>query len=181
MPQIAQQDYLYIRPVNASTVSTDAAALGQLRRAVDNGTIWDCVIKNPFVFDGIAGPNWGRVIGAYTEASRRVTIWDAGNDEAGVISLLHTQLQYEGLAAIQASLKENGNPVDEIPDLGTANGYLGELSYGNYVAVDGHYIIPTITDNKIASLSIGEQISEGDDFINITWEDAQKLIGLPIN
>ena len=180
MPQIAQQDYIYIRPVNANTVQNDAAALGQLKKAMESGTAWDCLIIDYSIYEeGIE--HLGKVLGVYKEpVGGSLYLLDGNGGQIVECVLSNTTTQYEGLAAIQVGLKAGGNPISEVPNLMNVGG-LQEADGGNFVSVDGCYLIPTIDSARIVSLSIGDKIPEGADFINITWEDAQKLIGLPIN
>lgn len=180
MPQIGQRDYLYIKPVNADTVVNDAAALGQLKKAMESGTAWDCLIANyGYYEEGLV--NLSRVLCVYGEpvvGSLFLFDADAGRIVECVFS--NTTTQYEGLAAIQAELKAGGSIITKLPVLANSEGGLMEVYDGTYVSVDGCYLIPTIDSARIVSLSIGDKIPDGTDFINITWEDAQKLIGLPI-
>lgn len=180
MPQIAQQDYLRIKPVNGLTVVTDAAALGQMRKAVESGTIWDCIVEN--LTGGEDEPNYGKVIGYISPNEfglATVSVFDPQNDEAQVVSLYYSITQYEGLAAIQAGLRAEGYDISEVPKLSYDAG-LREADGGTLVSVDRHYLIPGIDSGRIVSLSIGEEIHSEYEITNITWEDAQKLIGLPI-
>lgn len=182
MPQIAQQDYLRIKPVNGLTVVTDAAALEQMRKAVESGTIWDCIVEN--LTGGEDESNYGKVIGYISPNEfglATVSVFDPQNDEVQVVSLYYSTTQYEGLAAIQAGLRAGGYDISEVPILSVDVGLLREGDGGTLVSVDGHSLIPNVDSARIVSLSIGEKINPAEEsFTNITWEDAQKLIGLPI-
>lgn len=184
MPQIAQQDYLYIKPVNANVVANDAAALGQLRGAIDKGTIWDCIIFFPCDNEGEDYPNISKVLSYNPD---KITIYDNSADKTAIINVPYTQQQYEVLAAIQRESISNG--YDEpstirLPALslsGSDRDTLTDSNTGCYICVDSHILKGIKKDSYLDSLTLGEQISELQDYINITWEDAQKLIGLPIN
>lgn len=179
MPQIAQQDYLYIKPVNAPTVSTDAAALGQLRRALDNGTIADCLIYNARLDDGAEDPNVSKVLSYYSK-SGGVCIYDLGNGEIATIEAPYTEQQYEGLAAIQREEKLNLQTGNVLPSLVLKSEGINDDENNAYITVNNHFLIPDVESGEIIALSLGEDASAQPQRVEITWEDAQKLIGLPI-
>lgn len=181
MPQIAQQDYLYIKPVNASVVGDDAAALGQLRKALDNGTILDCLVCVPaYLVGGVTEQNLSKVL-SYSSESGRILCFDSLN-QPRIIDVVYSQQQYEGLAAIQRGENEKGYGSPALPSLLSVNGYLQDDEIPAYICVDGYKLDVDTRDGKLTRLSISQDKPDpGIGFVNITWEDAQKLIGLPIN
>lgn len=177
MPQIAQQDYKVIAPKPGRDCSTDAAALGELKKAVLNGIGFDCLLKDIAADEGTLG----RILG-FHEDSFSVDVWDAANSQSVNIELPCTVTQYQGLAAVQQAIDEQEGMMDRLPVL-TADGnhYLAEDDFGGYICVDNKFLLASPINMKIASLTMADTgPGEGDDFVNITWEDAQKLIGLPL-
>lgn len=177
MPQIAQQDYKVISHDIHRPFANDAAALGELKKAILNGIGFDCLIDG-----SIAGENdINRVLGFYPDGSG-VSYYSAANGETVDIALPNTVTQYQGLAAVQNAIDEKVEPMVEIPQLSYKDEYLME-SGGDFICVDGKYlIITTDSGNILKTLIIAETgPTPGIGFVNITWEDAQKLIGLPID
>lgn len=173
-----QQDYKVIAPKQGRDIISDAAALGELKKAILNGIGFDCIIKDTVGGDG----DFNRVLGFYPDGSL-VNIWSTANLEAfPPIEMLYTVTQYQGLAAVQQALDEKYGLQEGMTYLTTsgATSYLQEDSAGRYICVDNKYLIVT-GDETVTTLTIAETgPGQGDDFVNITWEDAQKLIGLPL-
>lgn len=179
MPQIAQQDYLYIKPEIAVVVGDDAAALGQLKRAMDNGTISDCLVCVPaYLAGGVTEQNLSKVL-SYSPESGRILCLDSLNQQR-IIYVVYSQQQYEGLAAIQKGENEKGYEVPALPSLISVNEYLQDDETSAYICVEGKYLIGYTDDNDNLEKIVKSDVDAEGRFVNITWEDAQKLIGLPI-
>lgn len=180
MPQIAQQDYKVIAPKPGRSFNQDAAALGEIKKAILNGIGFDCLVKNAGISDK---GTLDRILGFYEDGSL-VKYYDSGDGEIKGSDIPYTPIQYQGLAAVQNAVDEaSGELMGRIPEL-TAIGYGSEqrlaVDTPNYaICVDGKYLTPTISNQQIQSIAIAETGPTGH-FINITWEDAQKLIGLPL-
>lgn len=176
MPSIAQQDYKIIAPKQGRTFFQDAAALGELKKAILNGIGFDCIIKDSLTNEG----DYNRVLGFYPDGST-AEAWAAGNSEAITIGMPNTVAQYQGLAAVQeAEDVLMGSPVNSLPSLTDNNEFLYEEEKGVYICVNDYALSFTTDDNDhLASLEISTT-KRTSGFVNITWEDAQKLIGLPI-
>lgn len=179
MPSIAQQDYKVIAPKPGRDCSTDAAALGELKKAVLNGIGFDCLLKDIAADEGTLG----RILG-FHEDSFSVDVWDAANSQSVNIELPCTVTQYQGLAAVQQAVDEKYGLMGSLPLLTTvSHNYLSEDDLGGHICVDNKYLIITVGEGgKLTSLTMADTgPSQSDTFVNITWEDAQKLIGLHIN
>lgn len=179
MPSIAQQDYIIIAPKEGRALADDAAAMGQLKKAVLNGTSFDCLLKDPTS----AESGLTRVI--YTDAIG-VAFIDPSDDVVNNISPEYTPDQYSGLAAVQEA--EDiiiGEVLTEMPSLvktntGLIENILVENAGGYLICVNGKYLIVT-GEETITALAISDEgPGESDGFVNISWDDAQKLIGLPL-
>lgn len=172
MPQIAQQDYKVIAPKPGRAFNVDAAALGELKKAVLNGIGFDCIVKDTITSDG----DYNRVLGFYPDGSV-VDVWSFPNSQVLTIEISPTVTQYQGLAAVQNAIDEEIGLMTAIPEL-IDNDHLAESSSSYAICIDGKYL--TITGGEtIEALTIAET-GPTEDFVNITWEDAQKLIGLPL-
>lgn len=176
MPQIAQQDYKVIAPKYGRGFLNDAAALGELKRSILNGIGFDCLIKDTIAGDG----DVNRVLGFYPIGTF-VSIYSHSNEIFESIELPYTVEQYEGLSVVQLAVDEQrGGVQDHLPVLEDSE-ILLEANSGYPICVDGKYLTVTASsDSKIEALAIAENGPSDDAFINITWEDAQKLIGLPL-
>lgn len=176
MPSIAQQDYKIIAPKQGRGIASDAAALEELKKAILNGIGFACLIKDTIRNDG----DINRVLGVYPDGSI-ADVWSTGNTEPLTIQMPNTVAQYQGLAAVQQA-EDKLEVMLALPALGIADSHLIEEENGYPICADGKFLIPAVSGDKLASLSIAETGPAGDDdYINITWEDAQKLIGLPIS
>lgn len=175
MPQIAQQDYIVIKPKEGRAASQDAECLRRLKVAYENGTIFDCV-----VFDAIsAGENSLCRVLAYAQNS--ISVLDWANDEIGSLDVLYTPTQYSGLAAVQEAEDElSGEPVMDLPKLQNGEGFLYEIEQDINICVNDFKLSVTASGGKLTALEISDEKME-ENFINIAWEDALKLIGLPIS
>ena len=175
MPSIAQQDYKVIAPKDGRGFMEDAAALAELKKAVLNGIGFDCLLKNIADDDGALD----RVLGFYEDCSD-VYCFSTGNGGIVHIELPHTVAQYQGLAAVQNAIdEEDGTVMSALPTFRVEANNLFENNTGYWPCVDGKFLIPAVSGGKLASLTIAET-GPANGFVNITWEDAQKLIGLPI-
>jgi len=173
MPQIAQQDYKVIAPKEGRTFHADAAALGELKKAILNGIGFDCLIKDTIVDDG----DINRVLGFYPDGSA-ASYYRLAYGEIKTTDLYYTVGQYQGLAAVQNAVDEASSLMDVLPDFTKNSGHLLVDDPAYLVCVDGKFL--TVTgDETIESLTIAETGPTAG-FVNITWEDAQKLIGLPL-
>lgn len=180
MPQIAQQDYIRIAPKIGRTIQNDAAGLARIKELLQRGTIFDAIITTAFEENAEDSGEIARVNGFYED--QVVYLYNGYEGKNSDISLSHTKKQYEGLAAVQLAIDEhNGDVYGNLPDIHIGDaGHLYERAEVLEICVDDHYLIATESDYHLATISLGEQIPEGIDFINISWEDAQKLIGLLI-
>lgn len=181
MPQIAQQDYIRIAPKIGRTINVDAAGLARIKQLLHRGTILDAQIVTAFEENTEDSGEIGRVIGFFKD--QNIYVYDGFNGEIMNISTSYYEKQYEGLAAVQLAIDKYGGKVfTDLPDIRIGeNGELFEFAEVVKIGVNGHYLIATQSDGALATISLGEQIPEGTEFVNITWDDAQKLIGLPIN
>lgn len=186
MPSIAQQDYIIIAPKEGRALNQDAAAMGQLKKAVLNGTSFDCLLKH---FQEPLANTLDRVLGIGIDGSSggaAIHISNIADNSVEVLELLYTPEQYSGLATVQeAEDIELGEVLTEMPSLVKANSglienILVENAGGYLICVNGKYLIVT-GEETITALAISDEgPGESDGFVNISWEDAQKLIGLPI-
>lgn len=175
MPQIAQQDYKIIKPTLGRAVVADAAALAELKKAFLNGTIYDCIIESPIAQDS----GDGRVLGTL---GPNPTIYVTDPDDSGnpgTINFPFTIPQYQGLAAVQAEVDRIDGAVHTLlPIFGAISNGLSEIGAGYDVCTpEGYRYKVTLADGKIATIEASTAKTEGD-FIAISIEDAQKLIGL---
>ena len=170
MPSIAQQDYL--RPQGKSL--NDCHLLAALAHNIQQGTIFDTIID---LYEG-GDKSYSPIIGHFPD-SQSLFFYDATAEEIQKVSIPYTQTQYEGLAAIQD--KQEGG-YDQLPSLTKDSGHLYDYSLnGMYICIGGKYREVTTDGNqKIASLVISDESAAPDTYIDISWDDAQKLIGLPI-
>lgn len=173
MPSIAQQDYKIIAPKEGRGFNNDAAALGELKKSILNGIGFDCIIKDTVAYDG----DFNRVLGFYPNGNT-ADVWSFGNSEVLTINMKYTVAQYEGLAAVQEQMDEASGLMSIVPSLTVNGDKLQEDSEGYYICVDNKYLIVT-GDETVTALTIAET-GPTEHFVNITWEDAQKLIGLPL-
>ena len=185
MPSIAQQDYIVIAPKVGDTIIVDAYALGQLAKILEkkDTSIFDVIVKNVALNTGEDEPNLGRIeaIG-YDSHIKTLGMLDGGNQDFKYLSIPYTATQYEGLAAVQEA-GEAQHPgagmKNSLPQLQDLQSLLYDTSTGYFITdLEGHKIHVTITDGKLASVAISEEIE--DDGIKVPFEEIQKLIGLPI-
>lgn len=177
MPQIGQQEYKVIAPKEGRAFNNDAAALGELKKSILNGIGFDCLIKDTLSDDG----DINRVLGFYPDGSP-VAYYSIADNGIKILEISFSVTQYQGLAAVQEQMDEAIGLQSVMPDFETTNLHLLATGQSDslFVCVDGKYL--TVTGSEtIEALTIAETGPAGsDDFINITWEDAQKLIGLPL-
>jgi len=175
MPQIAQQDYKIIAPKEGRSLKNDASALAELKKSVLNGIAFDCLLKDDVLAEE---GTLDRVLGVYGDGSL-VYAWDSGNDGYVAIDIPYTVTQYQGLSAVQEAMDEEDDLQSIMPTLEISGGYLLASADDNmFVCVDGKYL--TVTgDVIIEALAIAET-GPSNAFVNISWEDAQKLIRLPL-
>lgn len=181
MPQVAQQDYLRIAPKIGRGIDRDAAGLARIKQLMQRGTIFDAQITTFFEQDTEDSGDIGRVL--YSFADTNLSIYDGYNGEILTLTLSHTAEQYEGLSAVQLAEDDYlGEVVTVLPKLSISNTFLNDAEQAVIICVDDCKLIPTASGGNLASLSISQDKvdPDNDDFVNITWEDAQKLIGLPI-
>lgn len=172
MPQIAQQDYKVIAPKEGRSLVGDAVAVGELKRSVLNGIAFDCLLKDILADEGTLD----RVLGLYEDGSE-IYAFNTGDGEIRHMEIPYTITQYQGLAAVQDAMDEEYGLMPAIPVLANS-GHLEVDDPTFAICVDGKYL--TVTgDSTIEALAIAET-GPTEDFVNITWEDAQKLIGLPL-
>lgn len=174
MPSIAQQDYL--RPSGKSVY--DCHLFAALAHNIQQGTVFDTVFE---MINGDGDTEIDRVL-SYTPYTTEKNIYYCDTVDVGIKSftLEHTQTQYEGLAAIQDAAEY----YDNIPALEVKNGFIYDDNVAEgYICVEGKKLAVTVADDStIAALAISDESpTEAQNFVNISWEDAQKLIGLPIS
>lgn len=175
MPQIAQQDYKIIAPTPGRGFQQDAAALAKLKKAILNGIGFDCIIET---YNDEGTGCMGRVLGFYADAFD-CAVYDPYAAEIKVANLPYTVTQYQGLAAIQAERDRIDGVADEFPILSVTNGMLTENGSGWSICTpEGYQYKVTLIEGKVATIEVSTTKMEGD-FIAISIEDAQKLIGLP--
>lgn len=180
MPQIANQDYIVIAPKEGRAFSADAAALGRLKKCVLNGTAFDCLIR-----DYVANEHTiDRVLGFYDDDNAKdVLVSNVCDSGVGALEIPeYTPEQFAGLAAVQNAIDEaDGELMMDFPGLSHYDGnILSESISGYEIGCNGKQLIATIEDGFLKSLEISSvDIAEGEG-VDITWEDAQKLIGLLI-
>lgn len=184
MPSIAQQDYIVIKPENSGrSFFKDADSLAKIAGAIERNTIFDCLL---WQFDD---PNavLSRIITAELgPISKYIVYYDLLSSVISKIKIPYTETQYRGLAAVQQAIDEKYGLMQNLPSL-ESDGEDYSLNVAAtqanvYVCVDGKKIITTVVGGKIKALSLSETGPAADErFVNITWEDAQKLIGLPIS
>lgn len=176
MPQIANQDYNIVAPQYADCITVDAAAMGVLVGHLKRGTIFDVLVEKYY------DPNdtTSRIINAYIRADGQggIRAWSDAEGEFPLLVFLYTQTQYEGLAAVQEACGIHDSlPVFEV----TGSSYLSETESGNILCVDGKMLSVGGT-GEIESLEMTNlDPIPGFDSKDISWEDAQKLIGLPLD
>lgn len=182
MPQIAQQDYLRIVPAKGrGGIAQDAEAFVRMKQSLHRGTILDVAITTAFEEDTEDSGYIGRVIGYHGDTS--VFVYDGFNNEIVTLLLPYSEAQYEGLSAVQ--LAEDaylGETMTELPKIGRVNDvYLSETNKSMWICINDYILTVSMSGGKLTGLTIsGEKVDPGNNWVNITWEDAQKLIGLPI-
>lgn len=165
-------NYTVIAPKEGRSFSTDAAALAELKKSILNGIGFDCLIKDILNNEGTLD----RVLGLYEDGSL-IFAFNAGDGEIYHIEIPYTVTQYQGLAAVQEAMDEEYGLMDSLPQLRNS-GHLGIDGTVIPICVDDKYL--TVTGSEtIEALTIAET-GPTENFVNITWEDAQKLIGLPL-
>ena len=176
MPQIAQQDYIVIKPKEGRAANVDAECLRRLKQACENGTIFDCLVGNILMNEGAID----RVLGFYEDGTL-IRVSDVANNEDGLIELPYTVEQYSGLAAVQNAVDETIEVMTQLPELHNANGYLWDNTSGEIIGVNGYKLAVTASGGILTALEISDvELGDDDDFVNIAWEDALKLVGLPL-
>lgn len=179
MPQIANQDYNIVNAMpGIYDMSNDAHIFGELKRHFLQGTIFDVI-----VLDNV--PMYRRIIAV---TARGDEFGVAGTDEIKVIGVTDYSVeQYEGLAAIQQAAIAVGIEVTRIPVLHYATSELGAMvdaEAGPIVDEDGKVYNVTFEDGKITAVQKTQHAPESTtwdgDALAVSFEDVQKLIGLPI-
>ena len=173
MPQIANQDYNTLRLNYSNAAYTDAGILALIAGHIERGTIYDTVIE-------IYSNDFGRVCGVdIQDGYPKIGGMDAADGSSWGIEVPYTPTQYEGLAAVQVACEMTG----EIPGLQVDdNSYLQEGSTGSYLCVSGKCVQVTVDDySAIAALTIVDSVpASGEDWVNVPFEELQKLIGIPL-
>ena len=176
MPQIAQQDYIVIKPKAGRAAQDDAECLRRLKQACENGTIFDCLVGDITAIEGTLG----RVLGAHNDGSY-IDIYNQSNSEPYALELPYTVEQYSGLAVVQEAVDGLGM-MEDLPVMEAREGYLYESNNLVAICVNGFKLSATASGGTLTALEISDtKPDDGEDFINIAWEDALKLIGLPIS
>lgn len=171
------QDYKIIAPTPGRGFKNDAAALGELKKAVLNGTGFDCLIKETVSNDN----DLNRVLGCFLDG-RAVCFYSLSDDTKIYLELPYSLSQYQGLAAVQAEIDRVDGVYDVMPKFEALNGLIRDKNTGIPICTPkGYQYKVTLTDGKIATIEVSTtKIEEDDGFIAISIDDDQKLIGLPI-
>lgn len=178
MPQIAQQDYIVIAPIVANDIVSDAAALGRLAAILEK--------KDLTIFDVILdlsgdGEDLEKIVARFY---RRVAYISAEDSSVGEMNITNTAVQYEGLAAIQAT--KNG-PKDVAPAIFVETDYnnmIYEGSTGRYICtLDGYKVQAQVgADKRILELEKSSELAgDLDTQILVPFEEIEKLVGLPFS
>lgn len=181
MPSIAQQDYIVIKISQKRYFQYDAEAMAKIAGAISRNTLFDCLIEN---IDDAQVPYYFKPVG-YMPKDKTLYYYDAANADMEGMDIPYSESQYQGLAAIQHAIDEKYGLMQNLPSLesdGEDYSLNVATTQGNiYVCVNGKKIITTVVEGKIKALSLSETGPAADErFVNITWEDAQKLIGLTL-
>ena len=166
MPSIAQQDYL--RPQGKYLY--DCHLLAALAHDLEQGTIFDSIIG---FINSDDEQVYVRPIAITDTEAKSIWYWDSFAPSVSSFDIDYTQTQYEGLAAIQ----DADNDYTSLPELETdSDGYLyATVGNDTLVTVGGKKLAVTVSDDDtIAALAISNEEYSG---FEITWEDAQNLIG----
>lgn len=180
MPQVAQQDYMKIAPKLGRGIQEDAAAKARIKQLLQRGTILDAVITTAFEENTEDSGENGRVLGFFKD--QNVYVYDGFNEEIMTINTPYSERQYEGLSAVQSAIDSSFGVGAFMPILDKVNQQLVEHDDIIFICVDGYKLDINENDGILQRLSLSQDKPnpETEDFINISWEDAQKLIGLPI-
>jgi hypothetical protein len=181
MPQIANQDYNIVAPQYASSIFLDAAALGQIAGHIERGTIWDIILDGS---KDASEKDFSRVYGLSKDIAWEfymIFFWDCFENEAYGLEIWYTQSQYEGLAAVQ----EACGLVSHVPilvnkELSGGTLVVGERYSEKYICVDGKHLGYEEEDGTITGIIFTNVEATPGTFVNITAEDAQKLVGVQI-
>lgn len=173
MPQIAQQDYIRVFVPEGRSLENDANVLATLLKAAENGTIFDVILG--FMTNG--EPDCQFRVLAYKLLDRTITYYYDGENID--LSFSYSLTQYYGLAAVQAEVDRIDGLTDVFPTFIATNGFLSESNSGWPICTpEGYQYKVTLVEGKIATIEVSTTKVEGD-YIAISIEDAQKLIGLP--
>lgn len=173
MPQIAQQDYIKAVATPGRQPQNDCNVLSVVAKALEAGTLFDVII----VYDDSGVICQSKILGHDGIA---VNYYDTFNDEITGFSVSYSPAQYAALSAVQLELDKKESVDNEIPELENGQGFLVEKSYGYPICnPDGYKYAVTAADGKIATISVSNELAEGD-IIVLDEETAQDLIGLPI-
>ena len=177
MPQIAQQDYNFIRSAVATLPYNDAETLAKVSGAIKRGTIFDTILS---YVDPDESEHKTRVI-CVTDDSL-VIFYDGFNGELYTMPINYSESQYEGLAAIQKAAPEDyRNFYPSFALTGSPKVYLYDNFAGYLICVDNKAVIVEQNGGLIVSLTVSDLTVGHGEGVNIAFEDLQKLIGLPIS
>lgn len=173
---------------------TDYGFLSQVRERINNGLLYDTIIVY-FEQTQSLPPGPKETVEylpvSFNENDQEVRI-ARGYDPKAFIVPDYTETQFEGVAAIQEAL-ESPFLVDLVTAVLDPEGseeqediYLMEDNSSAYICVDGYLLeigTSEIEEGEVVTSITKSNLQpvEGEDFVNITMEDAQKLIGIPIN
>lgn len=170
-----QSEHPIIRPAYAKAVVYDAEALGQLAGHVERGTIFDVLVeKATDDTDGLT-----RVLNVGGEFPYLfLYLFSAPDASVMPLQIEYNPTQYSGLAAVQKAV----GATTEIPELATNDDFLIETTEGRFICVGDKFVSATKDDDDkaIAFAITDTSPTAGTDYINISADDLQKLIGLPI-
>lgn len=162
MPSIAQQDYL--RP--SGKALTDCHLLAALAHNIQQGTIFDTIMTV------VTLGETDQIRPYSVDSAGYIYLYYPYDAEAVSIQITYTQTQYEGLAAIQ----DTAGGYYDIPVLALRGGYLAEdVVLDDELTIGGKKIAATVKDGHLVNIAISEVEYNGTE---ISWEDAQKLIGV---
>lgn len=182
MPQIAQQDYLRILPAAGRSLTDDAGAMLQLFNAYLRGTAYDCDVVYAHGQDhGQEYELSGRVVGTGKRGEMAGVIIVADNRITPITFELTTQ-QYEGLRAVQEAHDAKYGLEETLPQIvahtDAQGAFLYDSSGDTYICVDDYLLAVEYDDHDISAITpTTQRVPDDADFVNISYEDSQKLTG----
>ncbi len=177
MPQIAQQDYFRIIPAEGRSFTDDAGALLQLFNAYLRGIAYDCDIV---LYHSEGEEQSGRVVAQGKERGQ-VGVFIATENQPVMFEF--TVEQYEGLRAVQEAHDAKYGLEETLPQITSnsddQNAFLYDGAGDTFICVDGYLLAVEYDDGKISAITpTTQRVPEGADYVDISYEDSQKLLGI---